>query len=141
MTLLLPTLTACIRQIQALLQVGDAAKARQALAQARKHHGASRALRELALLLNPQWQCTRIGRRVQLRQPNEHDTAFLLACMGNDGFLSQFHPTAPRQRSADAMAWALAHPMLSMPRFKAQHWLIERLPPRWLGRNIELPFR
>lgn len=124
-----PTLTACIRQIQTLLQAGDAANARHALAEARKQYGASWALRELALLLTPHWQCTRVGRRVQLRQPNEHDTPFLLACMGDDGFMSQFHPTAPRQRSADAMTRALAQSKLSMPKFKAQHWLIERLPP------------
>ena len=122
------SLAACSQQIQALLQTGDVAGARQVLAQARAHYGAPGALRDWALLLNTHWQCTRIGRRVQLRQPTESDAAFLLECMGDDGFMSLFHPTAARQRSAGVMAQVLAQSMASMPRFKAQHWLIERLP-------------
>lgn len=118
--------------MQAALSAGDLAKAMHIHAWARQNvqpnTPADRLVSDWAVVLEPQWQHTQVGKRVQLRLPTENDAPFVVRCFQDDGFMAQFHPTAPRQRSEAVIRKALAHSSTSLPRFKAQHWLVERLP-------------
>lgn len=42
--------------------------------------------------------------------------------------MAQFHPTVPRLRTEAVIRKTLARSDISLPKTKAQHWLIERLP-------------
>lgn len=118
--------------MQAALTAGDLIKARQIHAWARQNlrhiPAVDRLLSDWALLLSPRWQHTHIGKRVHLRQPTENDAPFMVRCFQDDGFMAQFHPNAPKQRSEVVIRKTLARSALSLPHFKAQHWLVERLP-------------
>lgn len=120
------------QSIQAAITEGDFLKAREIHAWATRNAPSSatttRRLSDWAVMLSPHWQQTHTGLRVRLRQPNEGDASFMMGCFQDDEFMAQFHPTAPRQRSEAAIRKALTHLSSSLPRFKAQHWLVERLP-------------
>lgn len=118
-----------VQQVQAHIQACRIDQARQVLAEAAPRFPRAVALQDLAVLLHPAWQALQVGHRVQLRVPTQADAPFVARCFQDDAFMALFHPTAPRQRSAEAIGRALAAASTGMPRFKAQHWVVERITP------------